>query len=144
MVVSLKKRSPLFSSSIRRVEVKVFFFTTSIYNFFLFQRRRTNASNVLLNGLSYLLIHKVGCYFYFFSSAFKKVFVCVKISFKRLIFRQNALHFRTKVNFVRTATIWYIRIGRYHNKTYIQFPSSTADDHCTKSNIKLISFIFFR
>ena len=102
MVVSLKKRSPLFSSSIRRVEVKVFFFTTSIYNFFLFQRRRTNASNVLLNGLSYLLIHKVGCYFYFFSSAFKKVFVCVKISFKRLIFRQNALYFRIEVLKLRT------------------------------------------
>ena len=48
------------------------------------------------------------------------------------------------VNTVRFVPIWCIRIGRYHNKTYIQFPSSTADDHCTKSNIKLISFIFFR
>ena len=146
MVVSLKKRSPLFSSSIRRVEVKVFFFTTSIYNFFLFQRRRTNASNVLLNGLSYLLIHKVGCYFYFFFQVLSKKFLFAWkfLLSKRLIFRQNALYFRIKVNFVRSVPIWYIRIGRYHNKTYIQFPSSTADDHCTKSNIKLISFIFFR
>ena len=77
--------------------MKVFFFTTSIYNFFLFQRRRTNASNVLLNGLSYLLIHKVGCYFYFFFQVLSKKFLFAwKFLLKGLIFCQKCSLFSYK------------------------------------------------